>query len=340
MHGAATTHLWITPQFADETKILLAWSHVRERFELPQFNGPQLNRKGIWQRLAERAGVDLARALMVNETPNACLDWPPGADAESLSARAQIFAATFADSTDLSTVLRELNWEWVSARDIAIGFTSGGRMIDPAIRMFLELTGRHPVSQLAQDRVLSIGVTGHRDLFSDDVPVLFDKLHQAIEDVQREFPDHQLQVWSSLTEGADQLLADVALEQEIPLWSPLPLPVELYEKDFSSSAALNDFRQTLDRTAGWFCLPPAEGLTRKDLESQKSLRDNHYRRAGRYIVHRSNVLLALWDGHPSNAIGGTADVLRYAIEAPRRPGQQLLIRHVPTRRLRQRGSAY
>gem|GEM_PF-7076767 len=338
MNGSATTQLWITPQFSEEKRVLLAWSHVRERFELPHLIGGQLHRKAIWQRLAERAGADLARTLVISEAPAAQLDWPPCSHPEALQVRTQIYAATLAEAPAVSSILRELDWEWVSVRDIAIGFTSGVRSIDPALREFLELTGRHPASQLSAERVLSIGVTGHRDLVSEDVPVLFDKLHQAIEDIAREFPDHQLQVLSPLAEGADQLLADVALERELPLWSPLPLPVELYETDFSSAAALDDFRQTLERTTGWFCLPPAEGATLKGLQSQKSMRDDHYRRAGRFIVHRSDVLLALWDGNPSTAIGGTADVLRYAFEAPRRPGHRLLVRHVPTRRTRQRGS--
>lgn len=340
MNGSAMTQLWITPQFGDEKRVLLAWSHVRERFELPHLIGGQLDRKGIWQRLAERAGADLARALAVGEVPCARLDWPPDMEPGGLQVRSQIYAAALTDAPNTSTILRELDWEWITARDIAIGFTSGARSIDPAIREFLELTGRHPTSQLSAERVLSIGVTGHRDLVEEDVPVLFDKLHQAMEDLAREFPDHQLQVISPLAEGADQLLADVALERELPLWSPLPLPVELYETDFTSAAALADFRETLERTTGWFCLPPADGATLKGLQSQKPLRDEHYRRAGRFIVHRSDVLLALWDGNPSTAIGGTADVLRYAFEAPRRPGHRLLVRHVPTRRTRQRGGAY
>lgn len=340
MNGSTMTQLWITPQFADESRVLLAWSHVRDRFELPQLVGGPLTRKLIWQRLAERAGTELARSLVLSEQPTAELSWPLETALANPGIRTQVVSAFMPDVASASQILRELDWEWVSIRDVAIGFTTGARTIDPSLRSYLELTGRHAVAQGTSERTLSIGVTGHRDLFSDDVPVLFDKLHQAMEDLAKEFPEHELRVLSPLAEGADQLLADVALERGLPLWSPLPLPVELYETDFTSAATLTDFRETLNRTTGWFCLPAAEGTSQQALQSLKACRDDHYRRLGRYIVNRSDVLLALWDGHPSTAVGGTADVLRYAFEAPRRPGHRLLVRHVPTRRMRQRGSAY
>ena len=34
--------------------------------------------------------------------------------------------------------------------------------------------------------------------------------------------------------------------------------------------------------------------------------------AGKVVVDRSSVLLAVWDGQPSRGLGGTADVVAYA----------------------------
>jgi hypothetical protein len=36
--------------------------------------------------------------------------------------------------------------------------------------------------------------------------------------------------------------------------------------------------------------------------------------AGKVVVDRSSVLVAVWDGQPSRGLGGTADVVRYARE--------------------------
>ena len=34
--------------------------------------------------------------------------------------------------------------------------------------------------------------------------------------------------------------------------------------------------------------------------------------AGKVVVDRSSVVLAVWDGQPSRGLGGTADVVAYA----------------------------
>jgi hypothetical protein len=96
---------------------------------------------------------------------------------------------------------------------------------------------------------LVIGVTGHRDLRDEDIPLLKTSV-KAIFDRLEEFinPDRPLDrlrrmvsgtakknagatpmvVLSSLAEGADQLVAQVALEKGLHLVAPLPLPLEEY----------------------------------------------------------------------------------------------------------------
>lgn len=334
MDGTAITRLWITPRAGDESKWLLAWHPTRERFELPTVGGQGLGRTHLAAAIERRWGLPLAASLALADSPLARLT--PQSDRDGVAIDGTIHAAWLA-ATAAANPAREQGFEWVTAKDVAMGFTTGGRSVDPAFRAILEQTGRYPRGGLVADDTLTVGVTGHRDLLSDDVPVLFDKLHQALEDLATEFPGRRLCVVSPLAEGADQLMADVALERGLPLIAPLPLPLEQYEADFSPPA-LEEFRSTLDRSRVWYCLPLKAGASMNDLQVNRDLRNEHYATLGQHVVDRSDVLLALWDGRVNGAQGGTADVLRYALAAPRRPGQRLLIRHVPTRRGRQRGA--
>jgi hypothetical protein len=47
------------------------------------------------------------------------------------------------------------------------------------------------------------------------------------------------------------------------------------------------------------------------LEHTESTEEAHMD-AGKVVVDRSSVLLAVWDGQPSRGLGGTADVVAYA----------------------------
>ena len=53
-----------------------------------------------------------------------------------------------------------------------------------------------------------------------------------------QFPGLDLQLISPLAEGADQLVAEVATDLDIPLIVPLPMEISEYEKDFASEEGL------------------------------------------------------------------------------------------------------
>ncbi len=159
---------------------------------------------------------------------------------------------------------------------------------------------------------LTIGVTGHRDLLADEIPALKEKVREFFLQLESSFPDLDLQLITPLAEGSDRLVADVAQELEIELIVPLPMPQADYEKDFSSAAAVEAFRESLAdaRVINLRTLPEAAGqvVTGKD-------RDRQYAQLGIFISNHSQVLLALWDGKPSTATGGTASVVNYHLTA-------------------------
>src|SRR5262249_58414221 len=83
---------------------------------------------------------------------------------------------------------------------------------------------------------LVVGVTGHRDLRDEDVPRLEQEVTAIIAGLRRDYleGDHDtpIIVLSALAEGADRLVARVALKAGARLIAPLPMPLDEYRRDF------------------------------------------------------------------------------------------------------------
>ena len=151
---------------------------------------------------------------------------------------------------------------------------------------------------------LRIGVTGHR-LLADE-----EKLRAAVREafgiLECRFPGRPLAISSALAEGADRLVVEEALDQQhAPFVAVLPLPAEDYARDFSTMSSKQQFRELLSQASDVIEVP------------NSTSRDDAYWRAGTYVVDRSDVLLALWDGQPAQGESGTADVVAYARECAR-----------------------
>ena len=81
---------------------------------------------------------------------------------------------------------------------------------------------------------LVVGATGHRDLRDQDVPWLEQEIADIIAALKRDYlgsdAETPLILLSALAEGADQLVARVALAQGARLIAPLPMPLEEYRR--------------------------------------------------------------------------------------------------------------
>ncbi|MBG0788230.1 MAG: VWA domain-containing protein [Anaerolineaceae bacterium] len=146
-----------------------------------------------------------------------------------------------------------------------------------------------------------IGVTGHRILAE------IDKINQGIDislnKIEESLPA-PFTIISSLAEGADQLVAERALKQwpECSLFVPLPLPIPIYQEQFSNAEVLATFNQLLS-AADEISSPPET----KDLPDA-------YLQAGQEMLEMSDVLIAIWDGEPAQGTGGTGDIVVLARE--------------------------
>jgi hypothetical protein len=148
---------------------------------------------------------------------------------------------------------------------------------------------------------LAIGFTGHRKL-PDEA-----KCRQAIRKILLEWMDRVPGVVYGVTSaaaGGDLLFAETCIELNLPIRVFLPLPKEQFREDFDETS--------------W---ARAECVFGKALSVEitgagEKLPDRYYE-CGIETVQQSQVLVALWDGEPSQGLGGTADMVHFAKEQGR-----------------------
>ncbi|KAA8817618.1 hypothetical protein EMB92_03480 [Bifidobacterium callitrichos] len=143
-----------------------------------------------------------------------------------------------------------------------------------------------------------VAVTGHQHIpgvimheVESDVRSLLQRLQGESDRMTR------VTVMGCLAEGADQMVARVALEEGLHFEAVIPC--RRYESTFDAVGA-KSYRELLSRSSSSVVLP-------YDGPSGEA-----YIAAGRYMVKRCDRLMALWDGHPAVALGGTGDVVGYA----------------------------
>ncbi|MBS1536438.1 MAG: hypothetical protein JST20_01660 [Bacteroidetes bacterium] len=159
---------------------------------------------------------------------------------------------------------------------------------------------------------LVIGITGHRNIRSEDRPILATKIREFFEYLEISYPDTPLLLLSPLAEGADRLAAEIAFEKDIEVIVPLPFDSELYEKDFVDSVV--EFREMTKKAKYTFELPILAGSTYEEVSDYGLARDRQYALVGSYIARHCQILLALWDGLPLELVGSTAQVVRFKVE--------------------------
>lgn len=161
---------------------------------------------------------------------------------------------------------------------------------------------------------LVIGITGHRDPRPKDRKILEARVRAVFMEIQNRYPATPLILLSPLAEGADQLAARTALDCGARLIVPLPMPQAEYERDFSSSEFLAEFRELLQRADRHFELPSvgADAVGKPGMNG--GARDLAYALGGAYIARNCQILIALWDGEDSGKEGGTAQVIRFKRE--------------------------
>ena len=164
--------------------------------------------------------------------------------------------------------------------------------------------------------VLTVGVTGHRHaaLPVEQLPLLPGRIRDALRllvgcagRVHAEAADcfapgdPRLLFVSPLAHGADQIAAEVALDEGFSLHAILPFALNDYRRDLVNGGTVQ-FDALVARADRLLELP---GTRDRELEA--------YVMAGRATVAHCDVLIAVWDGLEARGRGGTAEVVALAI---------------------------
>lgn len=158
---------------------------------------------------------------------------------------------------------------------------------------------------------LVVAVTGHRDLLPSELAGIRDRVRTMLLGLQTSYPDRRIRVMSALAEGADRLVARLALELGIDLVVPLPMKKELYLDDFSSLESKSDFETLCAGASEILELPLARGLTLDEISQQGPARSRQYAQLGVFLCAHCHILLALWDGKLNDDLGGTGQVVKF-----------------------------
>lgn len=155
-----------------------------------------------------------------------------------------------------------------------------------------------------------MAVTGHRDLRPQDLGALRQEVGKVLAEVRGRMPTTPLLLLSGLAEGADQLAAEVALEQGVLLAAALPMPLDIYRVQMPEEAqeklakllALSEVTIEL----------PLEVRTLEQIRTNQDVQAACYEALAHFLVRHCQALIALWDGRYSDKAGGTSRVVQYA----------------------------
>ncbi len=175
---------------------------------------------------------------------------------------------------------------------------------------------------------LRVGVSGHRinRLLSD--PEKFAEIRLRVREALIEIRRAALQaaswypgVYSTaeplfrivtpLAEGADQLVAEEGIAQGYKLNVLLPFAPEAYKGFFEAPAdtLYEHPRAAFDRLMALECV---ECVQQMDGASDADHRPASYLAVGQAMLRHSDLVIAIWDGKPSNGLGGTGDIVSEA----------------------------
>ena len=103
---------------------------------------------------------------------------------------------------------------------------------------------------------------------------------------------------SSLAIGADQLFASIVVDRGGQIHAVIPF--QGYERTFGPQD-LDAYRRILSKA------------TVVEILQIDGTDEDKYLATGKRIVELAELLIAIWDGKPAKGMGGTADVVAYAI---------------------------
>jgi hypothetical protein len=163
---------------------------------------------------------------------------------------------------------------------------------------------------------MKVGITGHQLLGDSEQG---EWVQQELDQVIAALPPPLIGI-SSLAAGADQLFATAILDHEGAL--EVIIPFADYESVFRADRDRAEFKHLLSLA------------TNSETLEKGSTDEEAYFAAGKRVVDLSEMMIAVWNGKPAAGLGGTGDVVKYALQ------QQKRIIHLDPIRKTRRDYAY
>ena len=155
---------------------------------------------------------------------------------------------------------------------------------------------------------LLIGVVGHRDLAPEELPAIRAAVTELLRDMRGRHPEVRGTLLTSMADGADLLVAEVAAALDFPIIAVLPFSVDACRAELQTAEA----RATFDRLLGH-----AEHLVISGADARPAnetataeWRERQFQHAGGIVAHYSTLLIAIWDGKDTESKAGTARVVK------------------------------
>jgi len=136
------------------------------------------------------------------------------------------------------------------------------------------------------------GITGHQNIGDQQTIHWVEEQLSALLTAQ-----NVTEGWMCLAVGADQMYATLLLRRGLPY--RVVLPCERYEETFSKK----------EREAYSYLLSRADSVVPLDFVEPT---EKAFYEAGKEVVNRSEILIAVWDGQAPRGLGGTADIVHFA----------------------------
>lgn len=160
---------------------------------------------------------------------------------------------------------------------------------------------------------LTIGVTGHRDIISEEIDWIEKCFSCFIDNIINEKNVKEIVILTGLASGADQIITKLCLtlsKQGTPLKvkAVLPMPISEYKNDFYG-LELSEFKKNIDNIR-----KTEDSIIELEF---KNNRDDCYVNLGTYLIDKSDILMSIWDQNINLNPGGTYQVLKQAITRDR-----------------------
>ena len=161
---------------------------------------------------------------------------------------------------------------------------------------------------------VTVGVTGHSDIIASEESSIVTRFVRLVDKLREDYPNLNIRILTGLAEGADQLIAKLAIRLSnagcpIQPVAILPMPLAEYRSDFSADK-LKDFDALVQVMVDNDC--PIVEL------SFEQERNHCYVNLGRYLINKSDILVSIWNGVLNADEGGTSYVTQACLDPLRR----------------------